>query len=201
MRFSELSLEATRAGSAAKFAAAYPDPVLIPIGAALALEGGQSYDTPSRGVRLAAFRPVKVSPDDPGETTHDLDDDAPLGKAGLDEPLKEAILGTGDPEVIRIVKTGRNPFLHMITLGRAATNDIIVEEKSISKVHAYFARLHDGTWEIHDQKSTNGTYVGRTKMEGTGGHPVRDGENVSFGVQLCFRFHTAEGFYKAVVGK
>ena len=62
-----------------------------------------------------------------------------------------------------VVKGENNAFGMMITVGRAANNDIVVEASSISKFHAYLENLGGG-WKLRDANSSNGTYVGPVQV-------------------------------------
>lgn len=63
------------------------------------------------------------------------------------------------------------------TLGRDATNNIVVEDDSVSLVHA---RLVDknGQWRVLNLLSTNGTWVNNKKVSDSA---LRDGDSVCFG--------------------
>ena len=54
---------------------------------------------------------------------------------------------------------GRNVFAHMVTLGRAANNDLVLTDSRISKFHVYFQRQAGGRWCVVEAGSTNGTAV------------------------------------------
>lgn len=91
--------------------------------------------------------------------------------------------------VVPIRKSKRNPWSH-ITIGRARTNDIRLNHKSVSKVHCYvFPPLAweiiktEEPWRIRDCKSTNGTFVAL----GSGRQPVPsagDGVAIMPGTEL-----------------
>lgn len=63
-----------------------------------------------------------------------------------------------DAPVHAIVKTTRNPFADMITVGRALNNDIIISDGGISKFHGYL-RVTGAEVRYHDAGSTNGSRV------------------------------------------
>ena len=70
------------------------------------------------------------------------------------------------------------------TLGRDATNNIIVDDDSLSLVHARLVEK-DGTWRVLNLLSTNGTWVNNRKVsDGT----LQHGDMVCFG-QAEFVFH------------
>ena len=76
--------------------------------------------------------------------------------------------------------TRANAFALGVTVGRVATNDVVMDDPSISRFHAYFQ--HDerkGGWSVTDADSQNGVWVNGTKT--VGHQPVPDGANVTFG--------------------
>jgi pSer/pThr/pTyr-binding forkhead associated (FHA) protein len=76
----------------------------------------------------------------------------------------------------------RVPLAH---IGRGAHNDVIIDDDSVSDIHAKLQRREDG-WYLIDLGSTNGTYVGGSRLT----HERRlDGTpDVRFGgVKLTFR--------------
>jgi len=53
----------------------------------------------------------------------------------------------------------------MRTLGRATGADFIVDAALVSRVHCRLTVLPDGTLEVRDLESTNGTYVNGARVE------------------------------------
>lgn len=51
-----------------------------------------------------------------------------------------------------------------LSIGRSATNDIVVDHRTVSRKHAEIDILDDGMFHIRDNDSANGTYV---KIENT----------------------------------
>jgi hypothetical protein len=67
-------------------------------------------------------------------------------------------------DVVPVVKRhDNNPFTSMITIGRARNNDIVVNDSSVSKMHAWIRHGADTSAELAatltDAGSTNGTFV------------------------------------------
>ena len=70
--------------------------------------------------------------------------------------------------VMRVEKSARNPYQDRVYLGRAPSNDVILEEASISKSHAFFAQDKQGRgggWNLTDVGSRNGTTVGGQPLD------------------------------------
>jgi pSer/pThr/pTyr-binding forkhead associated (FHA) protein len=82
----------------------------------------------------------------------------------------------------------RVPLAH---IGRGAHNDVPIPDDSVSDTHAKLQRRTDG-WYLSDVGSTNGTYVGGTRLVGErrldGAPDVRVG-----GVKMIFRAQDAPG--------
>ena len=51
------------------------------------------------------------------------------------------------------------------TMGRAAGADFIVDVALVSRVHCRFTAMPDGTLEVRDLESTNGTFVNGERTE------------------------------------
>ncbi|MHC4600706.1 MAG: FHA domain-containing protein [Planctomycetota bacterium] len=77
----------------------------------------------------------------------------PIDKS-KENPLKRHLLA------VPLVKSDRNSFRNMTTLGRASNNDVVIEHPSVSKFHAYF-REHPVTGKVTvaDAGSSYGTVV------------------------------------------
>jgi pSer/pThr/pTyr-binding forkhead associated (FHA) protein len=68
-------------------------------------------------------------------------------------------------EVVVSDESGRRtvPLKDSLTVGRAATCDLVLRDTYVSNVHArIFSR--DGGWWLEDLGSTNGTYVNRSRV-------------------------------------
>ena len=56
------------------------------------------------------------------------------------------------------------PLRGVITLGRAATQTVVIDDDFSSGRHAQLTPAGDGTWVVEDLASTNGTYVNGTRI-------------------------------------
>jgi adenylate cyclase len=71
-----------------------------------------------------------------------------------------------------------------LSIGRANDNDIVLNDFSVSRRHAYL-RKEDGAWVIHDNQSTNGVRVNDKAVPSA---PVKDGDAAVIGTfTLRFR--------------
>lgn len=149
---------------ASAFALAYPHPALT-----LRIPAGAAGGAPKKGVSL-----------------NDTLDDEGLA-ALLGDPLDRT-------HVAFLVKSERNPFGNIISLGRAATNDVCIEHSSISKVHAVFTCV-GASWKVSDRRAKNGLYVNRLQVEAGASVPLDDGALIAFGTQVEGTFHTPRGLF------
>ncbi len=73
-----------------------------------------------------------------------------------------------------------------ITLGRADSNDLVVRDTFVSKVHALF-RHSGGRWELADAGSRNGSWVGNDRLEPRGPSlPLINGDVLTIGRTAFF---------------
>ncbi len=92
-----------------------------------------------------------------------------------------------------VAKAEGNVFGMMITVGRAANNDIVIDASSISKFHAYFEQK-EGTWCVRDADSSNGTSVSGEAVSKGESTPLIDGCEVQFARVTC-RFMEPASFH------
>jgi hypothetical protein len=93
------------------------------------------------------------------------------------EPAEDANHGIYAFAVLKVVEA----FESMITVGRTKTNDIVLPDNSVSKVHAFF-KLDGEKLEIADAGSRNGTWVNKEKLVSKGpGVAIESGKHVKFG--------------------
>ncbi|MBL8952155.1 MAG: FHA domain-containing protein [Myxococcaceae bacterium] len=113
-------------------------------------------------------------------------------------PLKEP--RAGEPVVFELKKVqGKaNAFAMGVTVGRIDTNDIVIDDASVSRFHAYFQKdLRTGDWNVVDAESKNGTWVGPLKLSPNERARVGDETKVRFGdVELVFL--TVNGLFERI---
>lgn len=77
--------------------------------------------------------------------------------------------------------------LPVVRIGRAAGNDVVIPDDSVSATHARL-EFEAGAWRITDLESTNGTYVEGVRLAPEVPTPLAYGASVRFGgVPLHFR--------------
>ena len=91
--------------------------------------------------------------------------------------------------VFAVRRNGRSAG-HLITLGRAPDNDVVVPDVSISRFHAFVKEGETGRWLMQDAGSTNGTTVNGRSVPRQGHGPpteLSSGDDVRMGqVELTF---------------
>lgn len=102
----------------------------------------------------------------------------------------------GDTLVFEVVKGqhAANVFPMGITVGRLDNNDLVVDDASLSRFHAWFH--HDerkGVWALADADSKNGTKVAGVAVPKGQKVPLTDGAVVEFG-DVAMRFFQPAGF-------
>lgn len=77
--------------------------------------------------------------------------------------------------------------LPVVRIGRAAGNDVVIPDDSVSATHARL-EFDQGAWRITDLESTNGTYVEGIRLAPQVPTPLGYGASVRFGgIPLHFR--------------
>jgi len=89
---------------------------------------------------------------------------------------------------------------HLVTIGRTGNNDVVVNDISISRFHAFAKQGPEGKIYIQDANSTNGTGVNGIPVCSQGHGPASDlksGDNVRLG-QVEFTFLDAKALQSFV---
>ncbi|MBZ4423055.1 FHA domain-containing protein [Myxococcus sp. RHSTA-1-4] len=105
-------------------------------------------------------------------------------------------LGVSESVVFPVVKSRTNAFGRGITVGRTGNNDVVLEDGSVSRFHAWFTREEgqEGLL-LTDAGSKNGSWVGGARLTPRRAVPVEDGARLRFG-QVEVAFYTASGFVR-----
>lgn len=94
-----------------------------------------------------------------------------------------------------VCKKPGNPFAHLVSIGRSASNDITVAVESVSKVHGYLVREDDGPWRFTDHGSTNGTKLNGKKLEASQKYTLQAGDILQLGLEVMLEFLPPEALY------
>ncbi|MHC5039832.1 MAG: FHA domain-containing protein [Planctomycetota bacterium] len=113
-----------------------------------------------------------------------------------DPPTSEA---EKDLPVHPVLKSDRNSFRNMITLGRSDNNDIVIEHPSVSKFHAYLqADPKHIRYSICDADSRYGSFVEDRKLRPSTPRNLKGGETLSFGKGARYTYFPSGDFYDYV---
>ena len=82
------------------------------------------------------------------------------------------------------------------TVGRSGNNDIVIDDESVSLVHARLIQK-DREWWVLNLLSTNGTFVNDKKVTDC---PLHDGDRLHFGTTE-FIFHNPEPLKRSIVSR
>lgn len=78
--------------------------------------------------------------------------------------------------------------IHIVTVGRASGNDVVIPDPSVSRKHALLKRGEDGGFLMRDAGSSNGTTVNGSSVLARGHGPpaeLKPGDNVQLGRVAC----------------
>lgn len=73
-----------------------------------------------------------------------------------------------------------HPLRHALTIGRDRTNDIVLDDSTVSRRHAILNYV-EGRWLLEDRGSVNGTFVNGLRVAYGAQHPLRDGDRIGVG--------------------
>jgi hypothetical protein len=96
---------------------------------------------------------------------------APVEETSARRPLRPALVVGG---------VRHDVGLRGGTIGRSRENDIVLDDRNVSRRHAELRIEPDGTWWVRDLGSTNGVRVNGRPVGG-GGEQVRAGDTIELG--------------------
>lgn len=129
----------------------------------------------------------------------EVDEETNLGTKTLVD-MREA-LATQSPsgafEAVAPLRKGKdNPFSYMVTLGRAANNDVRLTSRRVSAFHAYFRQVGT-TWSVSDASSSNGVFVNGQRLPAERSRPLQSGDVVGLAGEIRAVFLTAPEVWRA----
>jgi hypothetical protein len=92
-----------------------------------------------------------------------------------------AVMRAPKLEIFPVQKARGTPFPDRILVGRAGNCDIVLPDPSVSKLHAHLRKLPDGSYEVIDVGSQNGTTVNGAKLVANTGRPLKQRDSLLFG--------------------
>lgn len=151
-----------------QFLAEYNNPFLL-----------ENYLAPSSKMKLGRVETISEL---------EVDDLLAISENGQGEPLLQA-------RVIPLEKRDKNSSERMIFVGRSADNDIVLLNKMVSKLHAYFCEVPGSkVVQLVDMNSTNGTFVNDSKISPSVKTSLEDEDVISFGPETRLEFFTNLSF-------
>jgi hypothetical protein len=110
--------------------------------------------------------------------------------------VDEASEATGSISLVAFpVRRGSESVTHLVTVGRSSNNDIAISDISVSRFHAFLKQDANGTFQILDGGSANGTTVNGVKVPARGEGPptnLKSGDTLRLGrVEFTFLDATA----------
>jgi hypothetical protein len=88
-----------------------------------------------------------------------------------------------------------------VSIGRSESNDVVIENPSVSRFHALIHRdVRTQTWTISDAGSRNGTWVEGKRVEPDHAVTLTDGCTLRVG-DAVLRFYLPQSFYEYVQRK
>jgi hypothetical protein len=136
---------------------------------------------------LLVFSPSPAAPGPEGEEEYRL---KTVTNAGA------PTLGVSESVVFPVLKSRTNAFGRGITVGRTGNNDVVLDDGSVSRFHAWFARVEGQEgFLLTDAGSKNGSWVGGARLTPRKAVPVQDGARLRFG-QVEVAFYTASSFVR-----
>lgn len=116
----------------------------------------------------------------------------------LESDLSDDFIGNERLEALVFPLTRREGALPSpyITVGRNKLADVVLNDRRVSKVHAYISKSFEGTSEFLKDASSNGTWVDGVRVEKGEDTFLSDGASLAFGGPhaLQMRYFTPETF-------
>jgi FHA domain len=133
--------------------------------------------------------------DDDGSTTltieADVDETVPM--------LKEDPAPAAQLEVYPLVKKPGASFPDRITIGRTPNNDVVINEHSVSRLHAYVRKDPKG-WVVADAGSKNGSWLRGKALEARQERALTSNAQLRFG-EVTLTFYLAAELFDALGGE
>jgi hypothetical protein len=131
-----------------------------------------------------------------GPPVHEVKDDAsPFDSLPTVVGRHDQAVRSGEVRIFFVKKDERltNPFSMGVTIGRLATNDIVLDDASVSRFHAFLQQdLQTGRWTLTDAGSDNGTFVNARRLAPKTGQELPADARVAFGDAILIFMTPAE---------
>jgi hypothetical protein len=127
-----------------------------------------------------------------------------VGTLSLDEEIEETLphgkvtAADVELEIFPLSKKPGAAFPDRITIGRTSNNDIVINDTSISRLHAYVKRVND-RWVVADAGSKNGSSMRGATLEPRREQPLVSRAQLTLG-DVDLTFYIAADLYAALGG-
>jgi len=149
---------------------------------------------------LVGLSPLIAPPGPQRTASFDLLPEGDAASSTAEDPQETTDPVRDTRPVVLAVRKAQSMFPNMITVGRTANNDIIIRDTKVSKFHAFFRIVKEGT-ELYDAGSRNGTWHGLERLIPTGPPALLEtGDLVRFG-PLQFSFYEATDLWDHLRGR
>ncbi len=92
-----------------------------------------------------------------------------------------------DESVVLPIIQREESMWEYVTVGRASTADIVIDDPAISNVHAHFEiDLSDNSVSVQDVGSSNGTHINRNRLQPHTPALLHSGDCVRFGQSIFY---------------
>lgn len=88
---------------------------------------------------------------------------------------------------------------NIVTVGFSSTCDVVINDQSLSKQHAWFERTSNGNWRVWDNDSLAGTQVNDKPLKPGEPRMLATGDKLTFGYVEA-TFLTADAFHRLLRG-
>jgi len=105
-----------------------------------------------------------------------------------------------DPMVLEVKKPLKplNGFAMGVTVGRTHNNDVVIDDSTVSRFHAYFRQDPDTrVWSLVDAESQNGTFRGNQRLPAGKPIPLFEQAEISLG-DVALSFFSPKAFEQHV---
>jgi len=155
------------------------------------VKGGREHflaETADAALLRRRDQPLKPAEPDKSDTEGFGDIETNVGVAA--ELHRELVADPGLYEVYPLVKKPGAAFAAKITVGRTQNNDVVFNDVTVSRFHAYL-RPSSNDWQVCDAGSKNGTCLGGQKLPARRETAIAAGTSIRFG-DVETVFYTAD---------
>lgn len=114
-------------------------------------------------------------------------------------PYGKELPAETDLEVYPLAKKAGASFQDKITIGRTFNNDVVINDTSVSRLHAYIRRDGNG-WIIADAGSKNGSWLRQARLEPRREIAIPSHAVIKIG-EVELTFYTAVDLFAALGGR